>query len=154
MDRPQFLTRVVEWLRAGYPDGVPQGDYIPLVALLRRQLSAEEVEAVSADLIRESAPPPEPISKIDAGVKITKVTHEMPYEADIDRVRQHLETAGWPFDNHPLDDGIIDTEPTPDENTAGEETGSGDSGSGNSGSGNSGSGDSGSGDTTDDTDSE
>ncbi|MBD0861904.1 DUF3349 domain-containing protein [Gordonia sp. zg691] len=99
MDRPQFLTRVVEWLRDGYPDGVPQGDYIPLVALLRRQLSEDEVVQVSSELIQESPPPPEPISKVDAGVKITRYTHELPHEDDIARVRAHLEGSGWPFGN-------------------------------------------------------
>ena len=34
MDNPLFLKKIVDWLRAGYPDGVPQADYIPLVALL------------------------------------------------------------------------------------------------------------------------
>jgi len=89
----------VEWLRAGYPDGVPQGDYIPLVALLRRQLSEDEVVQVSSELIRESPPPPEPISKVDAAVKITRYTHELPHEDDIARVRAHLEGTGWPFGN-------------------------------------------------------
>ncbi|MFW0795314.1 DUF3349 domain-containing protein [Gordonia sp. CPCC 205515] len=102
MDRLQFLQRIVDWLRAGYPDGVPQADYIPLVAILRRQLSDDEVEKVSAHLIAASPPPPEPISKIDAGVLISKVTHEMPHDDDIDRVRRHLEAAGWPFDDAPL----------------------------------------------------
>lgn len=102
MDRLQFLQRIVDWLRAGYPDGVPQDDYIPLVAILRRQLSEDEADEVSADLIAESAPPPEPISKIDAGVKISKVTQELPHEDDIARVRRHLEASGWPFDDAPL----------------------------------------------------
>lgn len=102
-DRPQFLKKIIDWLRAGYPDGVPTDDYIPLVALLRRQLSEDEVDEVSGELIRESAPPPEPISKIDAGVKISKVTHELPHEADIERVRAYLESRGWPFNDHPLD---------------------------------------------------
>lgn len=98
MDRPQLLYRIIEWLRAGYPDGVPQGDYIPLVALLRRQLSEDEVQEVSSRLIRQSAPPPEPISQIDAAVAITRITHELPHEDDIARVRRHLESSGWPFD--------------------------------------------------------
>ncbi|GAC67962.1 DUF3349 domain-containing protein [Gordonia soli] len=99
MDRPQFLRRIVDWLRAGYPNGVPQDDFIPLVALLRRQLSDDEVQSVSAELIEESDPPPEPISRIDAGVKITKVTDELPSDADIARIRAHLESVGWPFDD-------------------------------------------------------
>jgi hypothetical protein len=47
---PSFLTSVVDWLRAGYPDGVPERDYLPLLALLARRLTAEEVAAVAAQL--------------------------------------------------------------------------------------------------------
>ncbi|MFE0747828.1 DUF3349 domain-containing protein [Gordonia sp. NPDC058843] len=103
MDRPTLLQKVVEWLRAGYPDGVPHNDYIPLVALLRRQLTDDEVTQVSAELVRESPRPPGPISKIDAAVKITHYTHELPHEDDITRVRAHLESRGWPFDADPTD---------------------------------------------------
>ncbi|UKO94013.1 DUF3349 domain-containing protein [Gordonia amicalis] len=102
MDHPQLLYRIIEWLRAGYPDGVPQGDYIPRVALLRRQLSEDEVQEVSSRLVRQS-PPPEPISRIDAAVAITKVTHELAHEDDIARVRRHLESSGWPFDGPDAD---------------------------------------------------
>ncbi|WP_439032425.1 DUF3349 domain-containing protein [Gordonia terrae] len=111
VERLQFLKRVVDWLRAGYPNGVPQEDFVPLFALLRRQLSEEEARSVSADLISEqgSRPPPvEPISKIDAAVKITAITQDLPYEADIDRVRRHLEASGWPFDDEPLRPGPPD----------------------------------------------
>ncbi|MFT4041893.1 MAG: DUF3349 domain-containing protein [Gordonia sp. (in: high G+C Gram-positive bacteria)] len=101
-DRPQFLKRIVDWLRAGYPNGVPDHDFNPLLALLRRQLTEDEVTQVTHDLIRESPRPPEPISKIDAGVKITEVTQELPHEADIAHVRKHLEALGWPFDDNPL----------------------------------------------------
>ena len=40
---PGFLARIVDWLRAGYPDGVPSTDYQPLLALLDRQLTKEEL---------------------------------------------------------------------------------------------------------------
>jgi uncharacterized protein DUF3349 len=39
-----LLTRIVAFLRAGYPEGVPANDYIPLLALLRRRLSDDEVD--------------------------------------------------------------------------------------------------------------
>ena len=45
------LAKIVGFLRAGYPEGVPDGDYIPLVALLRRRLSDDEVVAVATELI-------------------------------------------------------------------------------------------------------
>ncbi len=102
MDRPTFLKSVVNWLRAGYPNGVPQGDYIPLVALLRRQLTDEEVRDVAVTLINDTHPAEEQISKIDAGVEITKVTEDLPSDTDVTRVRKVLEGAGWPFDAHPL----------------------------------------------------
>lgn len=102
MDRLQFLQSIVDWLRAGYPQGVPHGDYIPLVALLRRQLTEDEVQQVARELTRQ-APTDEPISKIDAGVEIFKVTEELPSEQDIARVQTHLEEAGWPFDDRPLE---------------------------------------------------
>ena len=114
MDRPQLLKKIVEWLRAGYPNGVPQGDYIPLVALLRRQLSADELDQVTGDLIDDSLQALEPISKIDAGVRITKVTEELPHEADIARVRQLLIAAGWPFDDEPLADTLFPHRRPPD----------------------------------------
>ena len=98
----RLLRRIVEWLRAGYPDGVPQGDYIPLVAILRRQLTDDEVAEVAAELVEITDVPTEPISKIDAAVLISKVTHEMPHEADIARVQELLEAAGWPFNDTPL----------------------------------------------------
>lgn len=100
-DRP-LVARIIAWLRAGYPQGVPDHDYVPLLAILRRQLSEDEVEHVSDELINEAAPPPEPISKIDAGVKISAVTQELPHEADIARVQQYLEEHGFPFDDSPL----------------------------------------------------
>ncbi|OZC29149.1 DUF3349 domain-containing protein [Gordonia polyisoprenivorans] len=100
-DRP-LVARIIAWLRAGYPQGVPDHDYVPLLAILRRQLSEDEVEHVSGELINEAAPPPEAISRIDAGVKISAVTQELPHEADLARVQQYLEEHGFPFDNSPL----------------------------------------------------
>jgi hypothetical protein len=46
-----MLTRVVAFLRAGYPDGVPAHDYIPLLALLRHRLSDDEVIAVANEVV-------------------------------------------------------------------------------------------------------
>ena len=34
-----ILNRVVAWLRRGYPSGVPEHDYIALLALQRRRLT-------------------------------------------------------------------------------------------------------------------
>jgi len=91
-----FLARIVGWLRAGYPYGVPDTDYVPLLALLSRRLPEDDVREVASALVQQGAIPPD---KADVGVVITKLTDEMPLEADIARVREHLLAAGWPIDD-------------------------------------------------------
>ncbi len=91
---PSFITSVVEWLRTGYPEGVPEQDFVPLLALLERRLSHEEAEQITDKLIRDGDLP---ITKADIAVLITKVTNEMPAERDINRVRAHLVEGGWPI---------------------------------------------------------
>ncbi|MFC9787279.1 DUF3349 domain-containing protein [Rhodococcus sp. NPDC127528] len=96
MALPPLLTSILGWLRAGYPNGVPEQDYIPLIALLRRRLSDDEVRTVTDVLVNQA---PARIDKIDIGVLITKVTDEMPLESDIARVRAHLAEGGWPLED-------------------------------------------------------
>lgn len=94
MLKPGFLTAVVGWLRAGYPDGIPAGDYIPLIAILSRRLSADEVRDVTAELTRAGALP---IDNADIGTVITKITDELPRDEDVTRVRSRLALGGWPL---------------------------------------------------------
>ncbi|WP_405495426.1 DUF3349 domain-containing protein [Nocardia sp. NBC_00511] len=96
MDLSELLARIVGWLRAGYPQGVPDTDYLPLLAVLARRLSETEVRQVADALMLEGALPAD---RADAGVGITKVTDEMPREADLERVREHLRAGGWPVDD-------------------------------------------------------
>lgn len=90
----RFLNSIVAWLRAGYPDGVPPTDYIPLLALLSRRLSDDEVKAVAGELMRRGD-----FDQIDIAVVITQFTDELPAQQDIDRVRERLAAKGWPFDD-------------------------------------------------------
>ena len=71
---------------------LPEQDYIPLLALLARRLTNEEVAAVATELGRQGAP----IYHADIGTLITKVTNEVPRNEDVARVRDQLATAG-PF---------------------------------------------------------
>ena len=48
----RFLSAIVSWLRAGYPDGMPPTDYMPVLALLTRRLTADEIRVVAAELIK------------------------------------------------------------------------------------------------------
>lgn len=90
----RFLNSIVTWLRAGYPDGVPRTDYLPLLALLARRLTSDEVTAVANELIGRAD-----FDAIDIGVAITQITDELPTPDDVERVRRRLAATGWPLDD-------------------------------------------------------
>jgi len=95
--RQTLLGSVIDWLRAGYPEGVPAQDYIPLLALLRRRLSDDEIKAVADEILKDGS---HPFGTADIGVLITKVTNELPSEEDVARVRERLEAAGATTERH------------------------------------------------------
>jgi len=93
MALPPFLGAVIGWLRAGYPDGVPDGDYIPLFALLGSQLTESEVRAIAEELENESKP--ESAESIRRA--IANITSQTPHDSDVARVRARLAAGGWPL---------------------------------------------------------
>ena len=97
-----FLSKIVAWITAGYPEGVPGPDRVPLMALLNCRLTGEEVQAVAEDLLARGE-----FDHVDIGVLITEITDELPREDDVERVRERLAKQGWPLDDprDPADDG-------------------------------------------------
>ena len=90
----RFLSNVVSWLRAGYPNGVPQNDYLPILALLSRRLTADEVVQVAREL--QHLPQP---GYVDVGAEILRITDQLPSPDEIERVRAKLKAYGWPLDD-------------------------------------------------------
>jgi succinylarginine dihydrolase len=87
--------KMVEFVRAGYPQGVPATDCFPLLAVLRRRLTDGEVAAVATQLVARGD------LKIDAAEissAITRITNEPPSADELDRVQRRLEAIGWPSD--------------------------------------------------------
>ena len=95
MSLGDLVARMVAFVRAGYPRGVPETDYIPLLALLRRRLSDEEVAAVATRLVHRGELN---IDTADIGAAIIRITDELPSLADLERVQRRLEAIGWPVD--------------------------------------------------------
>ena len=92
----RFLHRIINWLRVGYPQGIPPTDYIPLLALLSRRLTNDEVEAVAKELMDSGE-----FDNVAIGVAITQITDESPSPEDVERVRARLAAKGWPLDDPP-----------------------------------------------------
>jgi hypothetical protein len=93
MALPSFLAKIVSWLRAGYPDGVPEHDYVPLIALLGSQLTDDEVTLVAGELAFSSHPE----SALEIKKAISAITRTTVSDSDIARVRSHLAAGGWPL---------------------------------------------------------
>jgi hypothetical protein len=93
MEMPAFLGAIIGWLRAGYPEGVPDVDYIPLFALLGSQLSDGDVNTVAEALVSDT----DHDSAEAIRTAIKQVTHAQPSDADIARVKARLAAGGWPL---------------------------------------------------------
>jgi hypothetical protein len=99
--RSNFLTRSLEWLRAGYPTGVPRGDYVALLGLLRRKLTDEEIHKIAQDLADQSALTSDPISTQDIEEMINEAVLQHAIESDVARVSSRLAAGGWPLVDPP-----------------------------------------------------
>jgi Protein of unknown function (DUF3349) len=102
----RFLNTIVSWLRAGYPDGVPQTDYLPLFALLSGRLSTDEVKLVARELLNRNE-----LDDADIGAEIIRLTDELPSPPDIERVRERLAAKGWPLDDARETDSDVEDRP-------------------------------------------
>lgn len=94
--RRNLLGRIVHWLRAGYPEGVPRSDYLALYAVLRRHLSDQEVAAIADEVVR--ANPESEITHADIEAAIARFAKQQPKPSDVSRVAAHLAAGGWPLD--------------------------------------------------------
>jgi hypothetical protein len=90
---PPFVSSIVGFLRAGYPEGVPEHDYVPLFALLARQLTDDEVVALADEL--EITGDQGSASAIRRAIR--SITREKPLDSDVARVSARLAAGGWPL---------------------------------------------------------
>ena len=90
----KFLAKIVAWITAGYPEGVPGPDRVPLFALLKPRLTDDEVKTVAKELMDRGE-----FDDIDIGVLITQLIDGLPAPEDIERVRNRLAAKGWPLDD-------------------------------------------------------
>jgi len=92
------VSRILDWLRAGYPDGIPPRDYPPVLGVLRRNLTDSDIEAISDELALQS------VSNGNATVSaedIRLMVHDQVFQSctpdDIQRVSAQLAAGGWPL---------------------------------------------------------
>jgi hypothetical protein len=101
--RSNFLVRTVEWLRAGYPTGVPRQDYVALLGLLRRKLTDDEVHRIAKDLADQAQETSDPITVQDVEQMINDSVLQEASAEDVTRVSARLAAGGWPLADPPRD---------------------------------------------------
>ena len=95
-EQQSFMESVLNWLHQGYPEGVPPKDYFPLLALLKRSLSEEQVVKAAQAVLRDghSEDSVTPAQIQDA---IRAVTEKEPNPEEIQQVASRLASVGWPL---------------------------------------------------------
>ncbi|GAB1639767.1 DUF3349 domain-containing protein [Krasilnikovia sp. MM14-A1259] len=101
--RANFLDRAVEWLRRGYPAGVPRQDYVVLFGLLRRKLTEPEVRKIAQDLADQAILNDDPVSTDDIENMIHDSVLQPAAPEDVARVSARLAAGGWPLADPPPD---------------------------------------------------
>ncbi|MEU4219984.1 DUF3349 domain-containing protein [Actinoplanes sp. NPDC026623] len=98
-----FMTRAVEWLRAGYPAGIPRQDYVALLGVLRRRMTEDEVRRIAVDLADQSVlAGDDPISTDDIEQTISSSLLQQATPEDVIRVSARLAAGGWPLVDPPV----------------------------------------------------
>lgn len=89
------FARILDWLRAGYPSGIPSTDYVPILEVLHRNLTEEEIEML-ADQLAEQADGA-PITADDIRAMVREHVFERCSDEDLIRVSVRLAAGGWPL---------------------------------------------------------
>ena len=89
------FDKILSWLHDGYPHGVPQKDYFPLLALLTRTLSDDEVVRVAQTILRGNDADSVTPEEIRAAIHV--VTDKEPNPEEIHQVAARLASVGWPL---------------------------------------------------------
>ncbi|MEU0496593.1 DUF3349 domain-containing protein [Mycobacterium sp. NPDC006124] len=90
-----LLENVVTWLNAGYPEGVPPKDYFPLLALLKRSLTEDEVVKAAQSILRSNDG--ENVTEAEIHAAVQGVIDKEPNPEEIHQVASRLASVGWPL---------------------------------------------------------
>ena len=95
-----LLSSILDWLRAGYPEGVPGPDRVPLLALLRATpLTEDQIKEVVRNITADgsTALADGEIGKDEIAAFIKDVSHHDAGPENVQRIAAKLAAAGWPL---------------------------------------------------------
>ena len=89
------LDNVLGWLHKGYPEGVPPKDYFPLLALLKRSLTEEEVIRAAQWILKSNDS--DVVTEDEIRKAVEAVIDKQPNPEEIHQVAARLASVGWPL---------------------------------------------------------
>jgi uncharacterized protein (DUF2267 family) len=89
------FDNVLHWLRAGYPEGVPPKDYFPLLALLKRSLTEDQVVKAAQSVLKTTDA--ETVTEAEIHAAVAEVIEKEPNPEEIHQVASRLASVGWPL---------------------------------------------------------
>ena len=95
-----LVHSILDWLRAGYPDGVPGPDRVPLLALLRATpLTEDQLKEVVRNITADgsAALADGEIGEDEIAAFIKDVSHHDAGPENVQRIAAKLAAAGWPL---------------------------------------------------------
>jgi len=92
------FENVIGWLHRGYPEGVPPKDYIPLLALLKRSLTEEQVVKAAQTVLRGTDS--DTVTEGQLRDAIHQVIAKEPNPEELHQVAARLASVGWPLAAH------------------------------------------------------
>lgn len=97
-----FLSSVLGWLHKVYPDGISRTDYYPLLALLKRSLTEDEVVQAAFSVLKDSDPD-DPVTAEQIREAIRETAEKEPTPDEVNQVAGRLAMVGWPLADHAED---------------------------------------------------
>jgi hypothetical protein len=94
-ENQRVMENVLGWLHDGYPDGVPPKDYFPLLALLKRSLTEEEVIKAAQSILKSTDA--DEVTEAAIRTAVQAVIAKEPNPEEIHQVASRLASVGWPL---------------------------------------------------------
>lgn len=92
------VAKMLNWLKAGYPQGIPQHDFPSVLMVLQRNLTEVEIESIADDLALKSVSnDSEPVTAQDIRAMVREHVFQTATPEDLRRVSALLAHGGWPL---------------------------------------------------------
>ena len=92
------VAKILNWLKAGYPEGIPRHDFPTVLMVLRRNLTDGEIETIADELALESiSNDSEPVTAEHIRAMIREHVFQQATPEDLRRVSAVLAQGGWPL---------------------------------------------------------